>query len=112
MQPDYLYKAKIVKVIDGDTVDAVLDLGFYMSAKLRLRLNGINTPELTSQDVREASNARQAKMILASLVESKDVLLKTYKADKYGRWLADIILDDGLNVNNYLLESNLAVPYK
>lgn len=110
MQPEYTYAALITNVVDGDTVDAVVDLGFTVSVKVRFRLYGLDTPEMTSSDaiVREAAKA--AKAFVANMVLNKQVSLKSYKTDKYGRWLAEIFVD-GVNINQLLIEHNYAVPY-
>ncbi|MCK4429246.1 MAG: hypothetical protein KAU95_02630, partial [Candidatus Aenigmarchaeota archaeon] len=46
IEPDYKYKAKLVRVVDGDTIEVVMDLGFYIQLKEKLRLAGVNTPEI------------------------------------------------------------------
>lgn len=61
MNNPYIYKAKIINVVDGDTVDATIDVGFKMTTVQRLRLLGINTPEKNSKDIFEKSRAIIAK---------------------------------------------------
>lgn len=107
----YEYKAKVIRVVDGDTIDADVHLGFYMTARIRFRLAGIDTMEIHSRDAAERSLASQAKARVQLLVEGKDVLLLTTKTDKYGRWLARVILADGTDLNQLLITENLAVPY-
>jgi len=106
----YFYKAKITKIIDGDTLEAVVDLGFHIQANLRFRLAGINTPELKIKDQYE--DAIKAKKYLEDNILGGEYIIASYKSDKYGRWLATIHLDDGSTINNRLLEEGLAKVYK
>lgn len=110
-QPPYKYKAFIYNVVDGDTIDARVDLGFTVSVDVRFRLAGLDTPELHSSDsiVREA--AQRAKQFTSDKVSGKNVLLESVKADKYGRWLAKIYLPDSTCLNDILLSEHLAVEY-
>jgi micrococcal nuclease len=107
----YIYKARITNVVDGDTVDAVIDVGFKMTTTQRLRLAGIDTAELTSKDPVERASAQEAKLFLIQELLNKDVIIKTEKADAFGRYLATIYLSD-VNVNETMLAKNLALPYK
>lgn len=105
----YTYKAKITNVVDGDTVDADIDLGFYMTAKIRFRLSRIDTPEVRGP---ERPEGLKAKQFLIDLLEKHEYncTIKTEKAGKFGRWLADIYIGD-LNVNDYLVENGHAKLY-
>ena len=107
---EYLYNAKIVNVVDGDTVDAMIDLGFNISFRERLRLYGIDTPELNSRDTAVRESARIATDFVIKHVLGRTVLLKTYKKDKFGRYLAEIFFDDQC-LNQMLVENKLATPY-
>lgn len=98
------FDGRVVRVVDGDTLDADLDLGFRIWMRVRLRLDGIDTPE------RGSPGAEQAKQYLASRVEGKDVRVETSKPDKYGRTLA-VIRDDGGNVNLAMLALGLCREY-
>ena len=85
----YKYKAKIAKVVDGDTVDFDVDLGFNVSIKIRTRLLDVDTPERGHPDWAKATS------ILTTLLnEQKDeegyVKIETKKTGKYGRWLVNI----------------------
>lgn len=110
MQPQYLYSAVITKVVDGDTLDATVDLGFNIFTNIRFRLYGLDTPEIHSADPTLRATANKAKQLVETLL-NKSVTIKTYKPDKYGRWLAEIYIDGGSSINKQLLEQNLAVPY-
>ncbi len=108
----YDYRATITRVIDGDTVDAQIDLGFTVSVSVRLRLYGIDTPELHSQDDAAKLAAVKAKALTTELLQGKTVKISTYKKpDKYGRYLADIFLEDGTFVNEKIMQEGLANPY-
>ena len=89
----YTYRAKLVKVVDGDTVDLDVDLGFYTTLRIRGRLIGVDTPERGHPDFLLASNT-----LLRLLHEHQDdegyISIQTGKTGKYGRWLVNI---DGVN---------------
>ena len=104
----YHYKAKILRVVDGDTVDAIVDLGCHVQITERLRLLGVDAPE-KRKPTKEAGDA--ATDYLRELIEGKQVAIKTEldKSGKYGRLLATIYLDDGKNVNDLMVTSGHAV---
>ena len=116
----YEYQAKYIKVVDGDTVDLDIDLGLDIHHQIRVRLRGINTPELHSSDPEEQKKAKEAKryleysfLILPNL-KSKDLLIRTEKdkTEKYGRYLAEIFTDnDPVSVNQKMIDAGFAVPY-
>jgi len=93
----YTYKAKIVKVVDGDTMDAIIDLGFNMTFKIRLRVMNLDTPETfkpTSEDEKIAGSAATGRA--KELLMDKDVVVKTNKdASVYNRYSAIITMPDG-----------------
>jgi micrococcal nuclease len=103
----YFYKAKIISVYDGDTVTAVIDLGFETTKKIKIRLYGINAPEIRGKQRPEGLKSRD---YLRSLVLDKDVIIQTLKdkKGKYGRYIGIIHLGDE-NVNELLVESGHAV---
>ena len=109
----YEYLAISARVVDGDTVNVVLDLGFHTHRLERLRLKGIDAPELHAADPAERSKARQAKAELETLLGKGTLTVKTHqdKRDKYGRYLADLFVprEDGtqLHINSELLERGL-----
>lgn len=102
--PMYEYNAKIVNVVDGDTVDAVVDLGFKIQTAQRLRLNGIDTPE------RGQPGFEEAKSFVTSAINGKNVVIRTHKVSKWGYYLIDISVD-GRDLAQMLLTSKLAKPY-
>lgn len=107
----YIYSALVTNVVDGDTIDATVDLGFHMQATLRFRLLGIDTPELRSSDILERVEAKSAKDYVIETCLNKKVYIQSYKGDKYGRWLAIVILEDGTTLNSLLLENGFAKVY-
>ena len=107
---DYVYSAMITRVVDGDTVDAIVDLGFTVSVNIRFRLYGIDTMETNDKDLAKRDLGLKAKLLVNDLVLGKEVTLKSYKTDKYGRWLAEIFVD-GVSVNSKLIAEGLAVEY-
>lgn len=112
----YTYRAKLISVIDGDTIDVTLDLGFDIAHIIRLRLSGINTAELRSKIEEERIKAQAAKTRVIDLIEQKGkkgFTVQTFKdaQEKYGRYLAKVIFTDGTELNQTLLDEGLAVPY-
>jgi len=107
----YEYKIKeVIKVVDGDTVDVVIDLGFHTSVKKRIRLYGINTPETRTRDKEEKKKGLAAKARLIEMCEGHSLILKSHGIGKYGRVLGEIIADD-LNLNRKLVAEGHAVEY-
>jgi micrococcal nuclease len=102
----YFYKAKIISVYDGDTVTAVMDLGFNITNKIKIRLHGINAPEIRGKQRPEGLKSRD---YLRSLILDKEVIIQTLKdkKGKYGRYIGIIHLEDK-NINELLVESRHA----
>lgn len=113
----YTYKCHINKVLDGDTVEIDLDLGFNTTlANQKVRLLGIDTPESRTANKEEKPRGLLSKKKLQEkLAVGSWVKIITHKNDnnddKFGRILGEFILDDGTNVNKWLIENNYAVPY-
>ena len=86
------YKIKVLRVIDGDTVDAMVDLGFSVHRKIRIRMYGIYTPESRTRDLADKELGLQAKARLKEIVESNEdnIVLKSYGVGKYGRCLGEL----------------------
>ena len=113
----YEYKCKeIKKVVDGDTVDVVLDLGFNILHSVRVRMAGIDTPESRTRDLDEKARGKLAKAFLKNWLsqenEKKKIVIKTFKKSKgkFDRVIAEIWVDD-VNVNEDMIECYHAVPY-
>lgn len=113
----YQYFVKEVKnVVDGDTIDVVLDLGFNILYAQRVRLAGIDTPESRTTDLAEKALGIEAKEYLKKkLAGAKTVVIRTEKLDsseKYGRILGWVYLDgSGESVNNQMIEDGYAWGY-
>ena len=111
IQQDYVYNGQIINVVDGDTCDIKIDLGFYVYIHERMRLNGIDTAELNSTDPGLRKLAQDAKAWLAAY-SGRSITLKSYKKDKFGRFLVDIFLPgETESLNSKLLSLGLAKPY-
>jgi len=114
----YQYKCKIIKVLDGDTVDIDLDLGFkIILANQRVRMAGVDTPESRTVIAEEKVRGLLSKKKLAEkLPIGSWQIIETQKPDsnddKFGRILGVFVLEDGTRVNDWLIQNNYAVPYK
>lgn len=112
----YEYRCELRAVVDGDTVDVDIDLGFdSWLRKQRVRLAGINAPETHTKDADEKARGLRARDRLRSLLEGPGKLVlrvERYDAtEKFGRILGRIVNGDGLDVSAILLAEQLAVPY-
>ena len=111
----YEYKATVKRIIDGDSIVLDIDLGFYMFMnETKIRLYGLDTPEMTSEDPLLRLQAIMAtRYLYDNLQVGEKVTIKTVldKREKYGRLLATIITNDGLNINDGLIQNKLAVSY-
>ena len=112
---DFSYRVdKVTKIVDGDTIDVMLDLGFDIKYKSRVRLFGIDTPESRTRDKVEKKYGLLSKKFLQEQIKkSKKVTIKTYKGDetgKFGRILGDVWID-GKSVNQTMCDKGYAVPY-
>lgn len=113
----YEYSCKINKVLDGDTVDIDLDLGFnVVLSGQRVRMVGVDTPESRTANTEEKPRGLLSKKKLAEKLAIGACKIRTFKPDnnddKFGRILGEFILEDGTNVNKWLIENNYAVPYQ
>lgn len=110
------YRAEIVRWLDGDTVELVVDLGQRVFTQDHYRLNRIDAPEKTLRAGTTPEEKRAGLSLLALLSarypEGTRIEISTHKADKYGRWLVEIWVEQGsTNLNDWLLANNLVVPY-
>jgi endonuclease YncB( thermonuclease family) len=115
----FQYKAKIERIVDGDTLWIDVDLGFFLRQKMHLRLWRVDTPEIRGIERPEGLRAKQ--YVTDRLPPGSIVVVKTYKVEKYGRFLADVyylpgsqdgdeILAKGIHLNQELLDKGLATP--
>jgi micrococcal nuclease len=110
------YVKKVTKVVDGDTIDVDIDLGFDISFSSRVRLAGIDTPESRTTDKMEKALGIEAKAYLKNAIDSaKSVVIKTEKIDsseKYGRILGWLFLDGSeISVNEKMIQDGHAWGY-
>ena len=106
----YTYKAKLDRVVDGDTVDAYIDLGFDISVHKRIRLAGIDSPESSTRDLEEKARGLASKDRLIDLLKYGEFTLESKEVGKYGRVLGVLLVND-LNINKTLVEEGYAVEY-
>ena len=108
----YEYRARIVRVIDGDTVEAEVDLGFHISSRMMLRLFGINTPEIKGPNRPAGLSARDylQHLIQTHTDSTSQLTIRTQKdaTEKYGRCLATLVAGD-VNLNEALIAAGHAV---
>ena len=109
----YQYKCKIIKVVDGDTVDVDIDLGFDMwLRKQRIRLYGIDTPESRTRDKAEKKYGLLAKKFVQdNLKLDSTYMLNTKEKGKYGRYLGDLTCESSKSICDLLVKKYHAVPY-
>jgi micrococcal nuclease len=110
------YVKEVTKVVDGDTIDVVIDLGFDISFTSRVRLAGIDTPESRTTDKAEKALGLESKKHLETLLKSaKSIVIKTEKinsSEKYGRILGWLFIDGASeSVNASLIASGYAWDY-
>lgn len=101
----YQYRAVVENVVDGDTIDVSVDLGFKVLTRQRVRLARIDTPE------RGQPGYAAARDFVRDVVLNKTVMLKTDKVSKWGYYLADVTLEDGRNLSDTLVQAQLAKHY-
>ena len=108
----YEYNAKTLRVVDGDTVDAMIDLGFDTWKKVRIRMHGINAPESRTRDLEEKKRGLAAKARLTELLEDADnkFILVSHGVGKFGRCLGDIRIDEN-SVNLQLIKEGHGTEY-
>ena len=111
----YEYGCKVTRVVDGDTIDVDLDLGFDIIYKCRVRLYGIDTPESRTRNKDEKARGKLASKFLQDAISNgKHVILQTQLKDskgKFGRVLASVIVD-GIDINQQMIDNHMAVKYK
>ena len=109
----YRYKAALIRVIDGDTIDALVDLGFDVWIKKRIRLYGIDTPETRTRDLEEKKAGKDAERRLVEILRdsNNEFILQSHGVGKYGRCLGTLFIGD-TNINMLLLSEGHAEEYK
>ena len=111
----YTYKIEVDRVIDGDTIDANIDLGFDVSVKKRIRFMGINAPESRTKDLEEKAKGLAAKDRVKQLLGGcNNVTLKSHGVGKFGRCLGELTITqagEDVNLNKLLIKEGHAVEY-
>ena len=113
----YIYRIKsVVKVVDGDTIDADIDLGFDISLTKRIRLAGIDTPESRTRDAYEKKLGLQSKDWLKNRLQfAKDIIIRTELPDsteKYGRIIGHLYVNgEDVSLNNQMIIEGYALEY-
>ena len=117
----YIYKAKLERVVDGDTIDALIDVGFDIWIKKRIRYKGIDTWESRTKDLDEKKLGLAAKDRNKELLESISskpgyFRLKSHGVGKYGRVLGELFIKDNegieYNINQTLIDEGHAYEYE
>lgn len=104
----YIYTATIAEIIDGDTLDLNIDIGFRIVFQVRIRLKNINTPEKNQLGYKEASEFWNSYLTKKLVIETFKTHTNKNIADKYGRYIADVYYDN-LKLNDELVKLGLAV---
>ena len=108
------YNAKVIRVVDGDTIDAMVDLGFTTFKKVRIRMHGINAPESRTRDLVEKEKGLAAKARLIEMLEESDneFRLVSHGVGKFGRCLGEIFLHNHANsINKQLIWEGHGTEY-
>ena len=117
----YIYRGKLERVVDGDTIDALIDVGFDIWIKKRIRYSGIDTWESRTRDLKEKAKGLEAKarnkeLLLEISSKSGFFRLKSYGVGKYGRVLGEIFIEDKdgkqYNINQTLISEGHAYVYE
>lgn len=120
MDNRYWYSAKVLKIVDGDTFDVLIDLGFNVHHKARVRLYGVNTPESRTKDLKEKELGLKAKQFTTDwLNRHTEVFIKTIADanEKYGRTLAQVYSSTDVSspqtacLNTDIIEAGYARAY-
>ena len=109
----YKYNSVCIKVVDGDTIDAFVDLGFEIWIKKRIRLYDIDTPETRTKNLAEKQKGLEAKSFLTQILEKNNFkfILLSHGVGKYGRCLGELFIDEE-SVNELLIKEGHAKKYK
>ena len=117
----YIYRGKLERVVDGDTIDALIDVGFDIWIKKRIRYSGIDTWESRTRNLEEKAKGLEAKarnkeLLLEVSSKSGYFRLKSYGVGKYGRVLGEIFIEDSegkqYNINKTLISEGHAYVYE
>ena len=107
----YKYNAKLDRVVDGDTIDALVDLGFDTWKKVRIRMMGMNAPESRTRDLEEKKLGLAAKARLIEMLGNGEFTLQSHGVGKYGRCLGEIFRESDVSLNKQLINEGHATEY-
>lgn len=114
----YNYNVQVSRVVDGDTVDVMIDLGFNTHIKRRVRMYGINTPETRTRDLEEKKRGLAAKARLEELLNNNEIVMRSWGKGKFGRVLGELFIEEPSelgptykDINNILIEEGHAKHY-
>ena len=109
----YKYRVEVTRVVDGDTVDVDIDLGFGMIyKKQRVRMMGIDTPESRTRDLEEKFYGKASKANLEKILSGQEIQLVSHDKGKFGRILGELFIGGAsYSVNQQQIDENHAVPY-
>ena len=109
----YRYKVEVTRVVDGDTVDVDIDLGFGMIyKKQRVRMMGIDTPESRTRNLEEKFYGKASKAHLTKILKDQKVQLQSHDKGKFGRILGELFIgNSAFSVNQQMIKDCHAVPY-
>tara|TARA_B100000497_G_C7643982_1_gene387209 strand:- start:62 stop:403 length:342 start_codon:yes stop_codon:yes gene_type:complete len=107
----YKYNAKLDRVVDGDTIDALVDLGFDTWKKVRIRMMGMNAPESRTRDLEEKKLGLAAKARLIEMLGDGEFTLQSHGVGKYGRCLGEVFRESDVSINRQLINEGHATEY-
>jgi endonuclease YncB( thermonuclease family) len=107
----YKYNAKLDRVVDGDTIDALVDLGFDTWKKVRIRMMGMNAPESRTRDLEEKKLGLAAKARLIEMLGNGEFTLQSHGVGKYGRCLGEVFRESDVSINRQLINEGHATEY-
>ena len=110
----YIYNARLIRVVDGDTADAWIDCGFNISVKKRIRFMGVDTWECRTRNLEEKALGLKAKAYTTEMLERNEgkFLVKSHGVGKYGRLLGELFVDgEEKSLNDLLKENGNAYEY-
>ena len=110
----YIYNARLIRVVDGDTADAWIDCGFNISVKKRIRFMGVDTWECRTRNLEEKALGLKAKAYTTEMLERNEgkFLVKSHGVGKYGRLLGEIFIEgEEKSLNELLIENGHAYQY-
>jgi|TARA_R100001594_G_scaffold27919_3_gene52954 micrococcal nuclease len=110
----YNYGVTIDRVVDGDTLDVMIDLGFNTHIKRRIRMYGINAPESRTRDLEEKARGLASKERLIEMLDEDNIVMKSHGKGKFGRVLGELFVkkeNEYISVNDLLVKEGFAKEY-